>query len=104
MTESDSTKNLQQFPLRKSKILSPQKKLFRSEIAIWALEKPHEAGRHLINITALGPRPPSACVEKWGTRLPVDLAARVQLPLLALPLFFVAAAFQFVKTSVVIGA
>ena len=104
MTDSDSMANLQQFPYKKSKIRSGQKKLFSSETAILALERPYEAGQHPTNIKALGRRPLSACVEKWGTQLPVDLAARVQLPLLALPLFFIVAAFEFVKTSVVIGA
>ena len=104
MTDSDSMANLQQFPYKKSKILSPQKKLFSSETAILALERPYEAGQHPTNIKALGRRPPSACVEKWGTQLPVDLAARVQLPLLALPLFFIAAGNTPAEFSVVIGA
>ena len=104
MTESDSTTNLQQFPYKKSKILSPQKKLFSSETAILALERPYEAGQHPTNIKALGRRPLSACVEKWGTQLPVDLAARVQLPSLALPLFFIAAGNTPAEFSVVIGA
>ena len=43
-------------------------------------------------------------MEKWGTQLPVDLAARVQLPLLALPLFFIAAGSAPDEFSVVIGA
>ena len=104
MKDSDSMANLQQFPYKKSKILSPQKKLFSSEIALLALEKLHVAGRHLTNIKALGRRPPSACVEKWGKQLPVDLAARVQLPLLVLPLFFIAAGNTPAEFSVVIGA
>ena len=104
MTDSDSMANLQQFPYKKSKILSPQKKLFSSETAILALERPYEAGQHPTNIKALGRRPPPACVEKWGTQLPVDLAARVQLPLLALPLFFIAAGSAPGEFSVVIGA
>ena len=95
---------MQQFPYKKSKILSPQKKLFSSEIAVLALEMPDEAGRHPTNIKALGRRPPSACVEKWGTQLPVDLEARVQLPSLALPLFFIAAGNTPAEFSVVIGA
>ena len=96
--------NLQQFPYKKSKIRSGQKKLFSSETAILALEWPYEAGQHPTNIKALERRPSSACVEKWGTQLPVDLAARVQLPLLALPLFFIAAGNAQAEFSVVIGA
>ncbi|EGT37439.1 hypothetical protein CAEBREN_15775 [Caenorhabditis brenneri] len=82
----------------------PQKKLFSSEIAVLVLEMPDEAGRHPTNIKALGRRPPSAGVEKWRTRLPVNLKARVQLPSLALPLFFIAAGNAPAEFSVVIGA